>query len=122
MSELQNPARDLHRPAIDFEAWAALARSDPAAFEEKRVRAIEKALQAMPEPRQQRLRRLQWKIDRVRARCGTPMSACIKLSGMMWDSLVGPGGLKDWLERLGGAPAEPLPEARVLQLNPRSHR
>jgi hypothetical protein len=115
-------ADDAYRPLSDFERWAALAQSDPAAFEEKRIRAIEKLLQNVPEHKRQRLRCLQWKIDQVRGRCATPMSACVKLSGMMWESVVGPGGLSEALERLGDAPTHPLPQARILKLKQASRR
>jgi hypothetical protein len=118
MPEIQTQPDKAHRSLIDFDGWAQLAQSDPAAFEEKRARLIEETIQRMPEHKQQRLRCLQWKVDQVRSQCSTPMSACIKLSEMMWDSLVGPGGLKDALERLGTGTAEPLPKAQVLSFRP----
>jgi hypothetical protein len=76
---------------------------------------IEDLILSMPEHKRQRMRCLQWKVDQVRNQCKTPMAACIKLSEMMWDSLVGPGGLKDALERLGAEPPAPLPKARVVK-------
>lgn len=103
------------RSPIDFDQWAQLARSDPETFEQKRAQAIEELIQRMPEHKRHRMRCLQWKIDQVRNQCKTPMAACIKLSEMMWDSLVGPGGLKDALERLGPGSQPPLPKARVVE-------
>ena len=114
MQELQTQPGKAHRPLIDFDDWARLAESDPVAFEAKRAQVIEDMIQGMPEHKRQRLRCLQWKIDRVREQCNTPMAACMKLSEMMWDSLVGPGGLKDALERLGEGSAEPLPRATIM--------
>ena len=107
-----------HRPLIEFETWAQLAQSDPAAFEARRARVIEDLILGMPEHKRQRMRCLQWKIDQVRAQCRTPMAACVKLSEMMWDSLVGPGGLKDALERLSTDSPAPLPKARVMKFPP----
>ncbi len=114
MPELQTQPGKAHRPLIDFDVWAQLAESDPVGFEAKRAQVIEDVIQGMPEHRRQRLRCLQWKIDQVRQQCNTPMAAVIKLSEMMWDSLVGQGGLKDALERLGERSGKPLPAARVM--------
>jgi hypothetical protein len=41
-------------------------------------------------------------MERRRAR--TPMAACLRLSAMMWDSLLGNHGLKDALDSLLGSP------------------
>lgn len=108
-----NPSQD-----FDFDAWAELAKRDPAAFEQLRSDTIEALLQQVPANRQHRLRGLQWRIDRTRERASNPMAACIRISQMMWDSLLGPGGLLDALERIR-APEQPPatappPQARVL--------
>ena len=79
---------------------------------------IEQMIQRLPEERQQRLRCLQWKIDRVREQASNPMAACIKLSEMMWDSLCGPGGLREVLERVGEHNFEPPAKAEVLEFRP----
>ena len=49
---------------------------------------------------QVRLEALQWKVDQVRARAGTPLMACIRISEMMWDRAVGAGGLLSAVEHL----------------------
>ena len=121
MPEPKQQTGNAHRPLIEFDDWAQLAHSDPAAFEARRGRAIEDLILSMPEHKRQRMRCLQWKIDQVRAQCKTPMSACVKLSEMMWDSLVGPGGLKDALERLSTDSPAPLPKARVVKFPPTPH-
>ncbi len=118
MQKLQTQQPDAHKPFIDFDDWAELAQSDPAAFEARREQAIEALIQRMPAHKQQRMRCLQWKIDQVRERAGSPMAACIKISEMMWDSLTGPGGLKDALERLGSRDMAPLPNADILAFDP----
>jgi len=115
MPELQTQATETRKPLVDFDQWADLAKADPAAFEAKRAEVIEDMIQRMPVGKQQRLRCLQWKIDQVRDQAANPMAACIKLSEMMWDSLVGPGGLREVLERVGEQNFEPLPKAAVLE-------
>lgn len=99
---------------IDFDAWAALAQRDPAAFEQQRMEVIEEFLQQIPSERRQPLRRLQWRVDRTRERASNPMSACIQVSRMMWDSLLGDGGLLDALERPDTLQTPRQPRARVL--------
>jgi hypothetical protein len=114
MPELQKQQPEVQKPLIDFNQWAQLAKSDPEAFEAKRAQLIEETILRMPAHKQQRMRCLQWKIDQVRRQAGNPMAACIKISEMMWDSLAGPGGLQEALERLGAKDVEPLPEATIL--------
>lgn len=118
MSQTKTTSRQPGKPLIEFDQWAALAKSDTEAFEAKRAETIEKMIQRMPEHKQQRMRCLQWKIDQVRRRSGTPMAACIKISEMMWDSLVGTGGLRDALKQLGENQAAQRPAARVLDFPP----
>ena len=77
---------------LDFDYLTELARSNPSEFERLRQAAIEDYIAALPTERQQRMRRLQWRIDQER-RNHSPMGACLKLSRMMWDHLLGPGGL-----------------------------
>ena len=118
MAEAQSQPANSRQPLIDFDQWAELAKSDPQAFEAKRAEVIEQMIQDMPEQKQHRMRCLQWKIDQVRSQAKTPMSACIKISEMMWDSLVGPGGLQEALERIGERDFSPPPRATVLELRP----
>jgi len=77
---------------LDFDYLTGLARSNPGEFERLRRNAIESYISALPQDRQVRMRRLQWRIDQER-RKHTPLGACVKLSNMMWDHLLGPGGL-----------------------------
>jgi len=117
MPELQTEQANTHSPLVDFDTWSELAQSDPEAFEARRAEVIEQMIQRMPVHKQHRMRCLQWKIDQVRARTSNPLSACIKLSEMMWDSLAGPGGLRETLERFGKGSFEPKPKARVLDFD-----
>jgi len=104
--------------SIDFDEWAALARTDPRAFEERRLALIEEFLKQYPQSEQQRLRGLQFRIDMERRRARTPMAACLRLSGMMWDSLVGEYGLRNALNLL----LNHSPESALAKLRARPSR
>jgi hypothetical protein len=81
---------------LDFDHLLQLAEKDPMRFENMRQAAIDDFISTLPQPRQQRMRQLQWRIDQER-RNRTPLSACVKISSMMWDRMVGPQGLLDYL-------------------------
>jgi hypothetical protein len=95
--------REQAASTFDFDQWAALARDDPAAFEAMRQTTIDTFISSAPPDRQQRLRRLQWRIDQERRRAATPLAGCVRISRMMWNSLVGRGGLRERLAELGSA-------------------
>ncbi len=100
-----------------FDFWAKLARNDPAAFETARRLMIDSMIESAPERNRQRLRGLQWQIDRVRERAANPMSACVRLSNMMWEKILGEDGLVDHVLELSEQPTRPRPErepGRVL--------
>ncbi len=88
-------------PRLDFDYLTKLAQSNPSEFERLRLSAIENYIATLPAERQQRMRRLQWRIDQER-RNHTPMGACLMLSKMMWDHLTSPGGLIGLIQ--GGGP------------------
>lgn len=85
---------------FNFDEWSLLARRDPAAFEARRAALIEDVLSRFPTPGQRRLRGLQFRIDMERRRARTPMAACLRLSSLMWDSLLGAHGLRNALDTL----------------------
>lgn len=85
---------------LDFDHLLQLAEKDPMRFESMRQAAINDFISTLPQERQQRMRQLQWRIDQER-RGRTPLSACVKISNMMWDHMVGPQGLLGYLK--GGA-------------------
>lgn len=78
---------------FDFDEWAALAKTDPEAFAQRRAAAVEDLIASAPLERQHRLRCLQWCIDMERQRCSNPMHACIHFFNKMWDSVYGERGL-----------------------------
>lgn len=112
MSPLKN-----HR--LDFDYLTDLARSNPSEFERLRLNAIEGYLSSLPQERQQRMRRLQWRIDQVRRR-HTPMGACIRLSNMMWDHLLGTDGLAGLLQGEGSVPEPSNAKVIPFPQGPRS--
>lgn len=71
---------------IDFEQWAQLAQHDPHTFEQLRHRLLEAYIARASSSHQDRLRRLQWRIDRLREQASNPMSACVQISNLMWDT------------------------------------
>lgn len=91
-----------HGFELNFDQWAEIARTDPSRFEQMRLAAIEQCIGNAPPAQQQRLRRLQWRIDQERRRASNPLAACIRVSRMMWQSLLGQGGLCERLNTLGG--------------------
>jgi len=84
-------------PPKDFDAWSALARSDPQAFEDCRDRTINEAILRAPAHMQPRLRGLQWKLNQIRNTSRTPMIACLRMNRMLWDAVIGDRGLLDCL-------------------------
>lgn len=104
-----------HFDLAEFDHWARLAVVDPDAFEARRSRLVEDFISSVPPERQLRLRRLQWRIDQIRRRARTPLAACIHISRMMWDSVLGDGGLHETLNGVldGRGPSRSVPAARL---------
>lgn len=107
----------------DFDVWMNLARNDPEKFEVLRIQAIEKLIEAASEERKIHLRRLQWRVDRVRERSGTPMAATLAISKMMWESFY---ELRDHYQGLLGVnmashPAKTVQSAKILSFRLPAH-
>jgi hypothetical protein len=81
---------------LDFDHLLKLAEKDPVKFEDMRQQAIDTFIATLPDERQVHLRRLQWRIDQER-RNRSPLSACIHISSLMWDNMVGPTGMLNYL-------------------------
>jgi hypothetical protein len=82
---------------FDFEAWAALARENPDEFERQRRAAIASLIAGSPANRR-RLEGVQFRIDMERKLAHSPLKACLRLSGMMWDTFL---ELRSGLAELG---------------------
>ncbi|MBS4099084.1 MAG: DUF3135 domain-containing protein [Sulfuricella sp.] len=75
---------------FDFEAWTALARDNPEAFDELRQQHIEDTIHWCCDygrGNEKRLRGLQWRIDMERMKAHTPLKSCLRVSSMMWDAV-----------------------------------
>lgn len=82
-----SPALPAEPPAwapgrFDFDGWSRLADADPAAYFAARRRAIDALIEASPEHGAS-LRRLQARIDDMRACAGAPLGAVRQLSSQM---------------------------------------
>ncbi len=114
-----------HNIRFDFDEWKALAQFDPDAFEVRRKRMIAETIGQAPQHMQPRLHALQWRIDMERARASNPLSACIRLSNMMWKMVYGRNGLVTAIGMLTGAvppeAAENFRSADILAFERREH-
>ncbi|MDH5360944.1 MAG: DUF3135 domain-containing protein [Gammaproteobacteria bacterium] len=97
---------------IDFDSWQHLADSNPEAFEAKRRDLVNAIIEQVPEPRQHRLRCLQWRIEKVCATSSNPISAALRLSRMMWESI---DRQHELIQRLAYAPEQPARRYPPLQ-------
>ena len=95
--------KEKHLTELDFDTAMELARTDPEAFEQYRKDVIEALIARAPE----------------RNRAANPMSACVKLYRMMWESFAGECGLIDALQNTRNSPhsLDSLrPKAKVVLL------
>ena len=104
---------------IDFDYWSQLARDDPERFESLRSATLESHINKAPEAQQNRLRCLQWRVDRMREKAKTPMAACINISNMMWDSAQHLVISCKHLEHIHKGQDSHLPSATILKFVPR---
>lgn len=96
---------------FDFDAWVALGRADPEAFERLRAEFIERFIEGRSTDKE-RSRRQQCRIDLERRRAKVPLKACLRLSNMMWESV---DEMTRELNRLRDLPAPAAPvSAQVL--------
>lgn len=74
---------------FDFDYWRDLAKNDPAAFEAAREQEINKHITSISddEHTQERLRRLQWRVEMERKRSKNPMDSAVRIYDMMWESV-----------------------------------
>lgn len=105
---------------LDFDKAAALARQDPAAYEQYRLDAIEALITSASRANQPQLRRIQWRIEQERKRAPNATAACVKIYQMMWDSFAGNNGFVDIICN-GNYPSRNTsdmpPKAKVLKFS-----
>ena len=110
----QSPESD-----FDFEEWAALAKTDPQAFEAKRMEMIAGLIAGASPRMQTRLRGLQWRIDTERRLASNPLASCIHIFNQMWKSVYGEKGLLDALQGVDGRPFPENSPAAVVKFDRR---
>lgn len=71
---------------LNFDTWVELWQDNPETFESLRLKRINAYIDSVPERHRERLRCLQWKIEKVRERSANPLAATIAISEMMWSS------------------------------------
>ncbi len=103
--------------AYSFEFWAGLAAQDPASFEQARCQLIERLIASASDAAKPRLRGLQWQVDRLRE-VHSPLSACVRISGMMWEHLLGSNGLLDAVDRFSRPEKTSPPRLSPCQILP----
>jgi len=69
---------------FDFDAWAKLAKDDPAEFERRRELALRAAIDAAPPDFRQRLEELQSRLDSERQRTPAPLASCAHMNSLLW--------------------------------------
>lgn len=93
----------MNRDIPNFDTLLQIAQSDPNELEQIRERLAASTISAAPKALRPRLRGLQFRIDSTRQLAKTPLSACIQLSEMMYQSFE---ELREALNK----PAAPKPE------------
>jgi uncharacterized protein DUF3135 len=85
---------------FDFDEWVRLAKEDPDAFENMRTKMIQEIIDDTSPEIKHRMQGLQWQIDQIRSTSPNPMSSCLRISQMMWDSVLDEDGLLDHMHQL----------------------
>lgn len=100
--------KKLETMTSDFDGWFEtmmnMAKDDPEAFERLRQKMIDEVIDDAPESNKRRLIGLQWRVDQERRLAKDPMTACMKISNMMWESVTAEGGLLDNLNQVCNVP------------------
>lgn len=112
---------------FDFDYWCQLAKDDPAAFEAARKQEIDNHIAGIQQKStQERMERLQWRVEMERKRSKNPMDSAIRIYDMMWES-VGKNfeaiqDLADHLKPSQDSSVSSLrPQAKVLKFNREEH-
>lgn len=93
----------------NFDDWVRLFNEDPEKFEQLRQEMIQQIIDDSPDTGKKRLQGLQWQIDQHRDNSNNPMSSCIKISSMMWDTVLGEEGLIENIEKLANPSDQSIP-------------
>ncbi|OGI15301.1 MAG: hypothetical protein A2878_02900 [Candidatus Moranbacteria bacterium RIFCSPHIGHO2_01_FULL_54_31] len=86
---------------FDFDEWVALFQQDPEEAERRRRAVTEDLISSVASEGQERLRRLQWRIDRERERHTSPLGSCVALNQMLMERVYNTGGFFESVKLLG---------------------
>ncbi|MEE8320502.1 MAG: DUF3135 domain-containing protein [Gammaproteobacteria bacterium] len=107
---------------FDFHEWARLAREEPEKFETLRRGMIDEVIESAPPGFKHRMVGLQWQIDQICLTSANPMASCLRISKMMWDSVLGENGLMDSMEQLAQPAAihtrKTVEKANIIEFKP----
>ena len=113
--------QDTNNAEFDFDEWVKLARDNPEAYEDKRRQMLQEVIDSTSPEVRRRMQGLQWKIDQIRSTSTNPMASCLKISQMMWDSVLGENGLLEHMERLNSSEGlerdKPKVSAKIIEIN-----
>jgi len=101
-------------PEFDFELWSRLAKESPETFDAMCTASINEIIEHAAPDRQRRLEGLQWQLDQISQSSATPLSACMKISKLMWEQVTEEDGLQDKVNQLY-QPAESMPGVKEKQ-------
>jgi len=72
----------------DYDLLSQIAKTDEKRFEKIRQDLIDEFISSAPDDKKVMLARTQWKIDQIRQLSKNPVDAYLKISSLMWDSLI----------------------------------
>ncbi|MGV6853106.1 MAG: DUF3135 domain-containing protein [bacterium] len=72
---------------FDFDYWKKLNEENPEQFERERAQLNQSHIDSTADNHKQRLEGLLFQINSNRDLAKTPLDSCIKISGMMWQSV-----------------------------------
>jgi len=76
------------KKGFDFDYWKNLSKNNPEAFESARKQEIDKYISNLKDENvQDRMRRLQWRVEMERKRSKNPMDSAVRIYDMMWESV-----------------------------------
>lgn len=73
---------------FDFDYWCRLAKENPDVFETTRKQELDKYISKLGDTStQERMKKLQWRIEMERQRSKNPMDSAIRIYDMMWETV-----------------------------------
>ena len=106
-------------PIPEFDELVALAKQHPEQYEALRLELCEQLIASAPVYMRQRLQGLQFQIDMERKKSGSSMSACIRLSQLMNESLLKLNAAlsnpSEYLKKYYGKSADVIPMFEATQ-------